>query len=254
MALDDMQLLLAWVDGSDIRELADGFLADVHDPEFRLEQLADFLTSAFDNFLPWAVGLLIAWVNDLLAERNPGGPLIGRLLPGLVRYGVNSEQAVTLFRAGLRSRSVAIAVASGYADDRGTSDESLRDWLCTMDLADWRQRFAPSPSELRSLLEFARPAQTRLAAALLAGDAASIPFRATDDAPGDEEAALRPIPGDPEPPRVGIWTGQLLVGYVLAEHQAEVDAILATGLPLSIRLEAMDDGFVAHLQLLDLEI
>jgi hypothetical protein len=254
IAFDGVQLLLDWVGGCDVRELADAYLADAHDPEFRLEQLADYLTSAFDNFLPWAFGILIAWVNDALAERTEGEAIsLSRSLPAYVRYGVNSEPAVALFRAGLRSRSVAIAVAGDYILHRGSPGESLRDWLCMMDLADWRRRFAPSPSELRALLEFARPAQTRIAATLLSGEVAAIPVRATETVPGDEEATLRPIPGDPEPRRVGIWTGDVLVGYVPAEQHAEVDAVLATGLPLSVRLEAVDGGFAAFLQLVDLD-
>jgi len=251
---DGVQLLHDWVGGRDVRDLADAYLADARDPEFRLEQLADYVTSAFDNFLPWALGILITWVNDALAERtDEEGVSLSRLLPAYVRHGVNSEQAVTLFRAGLRSRSVAVAVAADHLAHRDSPDQALRDWLCTMDLADWRRRFAPSPSELRALLEFARPAGARIAATLLSGDVAVIPIRTTETVSADQVAELRPIPGDPEPPRVGVWAGDSLLGHVLAEHQAEVDAVVATGLPLSTRLQMVDGAVVAFVQLVDLD-
>jgi hypothetical protein len=249
-----VQLLHDWVGGRDVRDLADVYLADARDPEFRLEQLADYVTSAFDNFLPWALGILIAWVNDALVERTEGDQAsLSRSLPAYVRYGVNSEQAVALFRAGLRSRAVAVGVAADYLAHRGSPDETLRDWLCTMDLADWRRRFATSPSELRALLEFARPAQTRVAATLLSGDVAAIPIRATEAATPDQVAELRPIPGDQEPRRVGVWAGEILIGYVMAEHHAEIDAVIATGLPLSTRLQTVDGALIAFLQLVDLD-
>lgn len=250
---DGVRLLHDWVEGRDIRDLADLYLAAARDPEFRLEQLADYITSVFDNFLPWALGILIGWVNEAIADQTDGNEVtLNRSLASYIRYGVNSDPAVALFRAGLRSRVVAVSVATDYLANRNRPDVSLRDWLCTMDLADWRGRFAPSPSELRALLEFARPAQTRVAATLLSGEVATIPIRATELALPDHLADLRPIPGDPEPRRVGVWTGDVLIGYVQAEHHAEVDAVIATGIPVATRLQTVDGALVAHLQMIDL--
>lgn len=254
IAFDVLQLMHDWVGGRDVRELANTHLPDARDPQFRLEQLADFVTSAFDNFLPWVLGIFIAWINETLAERTGGNEMaLSRSLSAYVRYGVNSDQAVALFRAGLRSRAVAVNVASEYLAARTSTDESVRDWLCTMDLADWRRRFSPSPSELRALLEFARPAHTRVAAALLSGEVAPIPIRATEAARPHAAAELRAIPGDPEPPRVGVWADEVLLGYIPAEHHAELDAVVGTGLPMATDVEMVDGVLVALVRLVDLD-
>ncbi len=251
--VDHRGLLRDWVAGGDVQHLANSYLAEVRDPEFRLEELADFITSAFDNFLPWALSLVIEWANKRLTEdEDYEGPELDAALPALVRYGVDSGQAVRLIRAGLPSRSLAAAIARDYTANLAREDQTLREWLCTSDLGEWRTRFGASPLDLRALLEFARPPGTRLAAELLAGESVTIPVRMTTGPRHDAGVEIREMINEPAPARLGLWVGDENVAVVLPEHFAEVDAVRATGIPLTTTLEVVADSQVATLRLTDL--
>ena len=58
-----MSLLIDWVSGVDLQELADRHLGAVASDDYRYEQLAEFVASVFEHFLPWALGTLVDWVN-----------------------------------------------------------------------------------------------------------------------------------------------------------------------------------------------
>ncbi len=53
--------------------MAQTYLSAVPDVSFRMEQLADFLTGTFENYLPWALGSVLAWANEDLVEHDPTG-------------------------------------------------------------------------------------------------------------------------------------------------------------------------------------
>jgi hypothetical protein len=251
IALDMLGLLKAWVAGGDIQDLADGYLGAVADPEFRLEQLADFITAAFDNFLPWAFGLVIEWVNARLeGDQNPD-VAIPASLPFLVRYGVNSRDAVRLIRGGVVSRRLATVVAEDFQAN-GDGEQDLREWLCGMDLAVWRARFAASPMDLRAMLEFARPRGHRLAARLLGGDLVTIQIRAVGEPRASETAVFGDVADEPPPARLGVWAAGELLGVVPPEHSAELDAIRGTGIPMAVSLAVQGDQLQASVQLTDL--
>jgi hypothetical protein len=252
VALDGLGLLKAWVAGTDIQDLADHFMGAVPDDEFRLEQLADFVTAAFDNFLPWAFGLLIEWANQgLEVEPAYEGEQLSPSISSLLRYGVPSEEAVKLIRGGVVSRRLATAVAEGFATDRD-GDEELRRWLCKSDLASWRATFGASPMDLRAMLEFARPRGNRLAARLLGGESVTIAVRAIGDARAGIDARLADLIDEPAPARLGVWLGDDLVAHVPPEHSAELDAIRGTGIPLVVALEVSPEGLQARFELTDL--
>ena len=207
IALDMLGLLKAWVAGGDIQDLADGYLGAVADPEFRLEQLADFITAAFDN--SFAVGIWIGhrWVNARLdTDENPDVS-ISASLPFLIRYGVNSQDAVRLIRGGVVSRRLATVVAEDFQAN-GDGEQDLREWLCGMDLAVWRARFTASPMDLRAMLEFARPRGHRLAARLLGGELVTIQIRAVGEPRASATAAFGDVADELPPARArGVGSG-----------------------------------------------
>jgi len=252
IALDGLGLLKAWVAGTDIQDLADRFMDEVRDEEFRLEQLADFATAAFDNFLPWAFGLLIEWANQSLEDEPAyqGDPL-SPSISSLLRYGVPSEEAVKLIRGGVVSRRLASAVAEAFAVDRA-GDEELRQWLCKSDLAAWRATFGASPMDLRALLEFARPRENRLAARLLSGESVTIAVRAIGEAREGVDARIADLADEPAPARLGVWLVDDLAAVVPPEHSAELDAIRGTGIPIVVDLEVGPQGLQASIQLTNL--
>jgi hypothetical protein len=251
LAIDHLALVLDWVGGASVQYLADTHLGAIRDPEFRLEELADLTTSAFDNFLPWVIGIIVEWVNGRLAGADADEPVLPAALPSFVRYGVASEHAVHLIRSGVASRPLATKVADEYAASPDRGDGSLREWLCSVDFAAWRARFDATPLDLRSLLEFARPRDMRLAARLLNDEEIEIPVRAVRAVEPDAEVILADVPGFPVPSPLGLWKHNAHVATVLPEHLAEVDAVLATGIPLRVSIAVEGESVVARIRLAD---
>jgi hypothetical protein len=251
VAIDEAALLSDWLSGLSVPGLAARYLHDVPDEEFRLEQLADHVTAAYENFLPWAVGIVIEWANLALADGDTGIQL-DTSLPAFIRYGVDSMTAVSLVRAGIPSRSLATAVAGAFLAERHDPEQALRAWLCTFDLIDWRDRYHPSPAELRALIEFARPPGSRLAARLLGGEVVTVPVR-TLAAVGERSAAdIQEIAGEPAPARLGVWVGADRVAAILPEHYAEIEAVRATGVPLAVDVGPGGEGLTVSISLVSL--
>lgn len=246
VAVDSNTVLREWISGVEVADLADHHLGGVRDPEFRLEQIADYLTSAFENFLPWAVGLVLSWANS---ARTGMTFELEMSLPAFIRYGVDTLEAVRLVRGGLPSRSLAASVARDYLVERPGPETTIRQWLCSLDLGAWRDRYTPSPAELRALLEFARAPGTRFAATLLHGEPIEVPVRSLADAPNDSIVELLEVPGDPAPARLGFWLEGELVATLLPDHFAEIDAVLSTGIPMIVTLLIGEAGARARLQL-----
>lgn len=249
LAVDHMALVLDWVGGASVQYLADTYLGETRDPVFRLEELADLTTSAFDNFLPWILGIIVEWVNGRLADDDADGPALPLALPSFVRYGVASEHAVHLIRSGVVSRPLATKVADEYAASSDRGDSSLREWLCSVDFADWRGRFGATPLDLRSLLEFARPPDTQLAARLLNDEEIEILVHAVGAVGAHVAVSLVDVPGHPTPSPLGLWANDALVATILPEHQAEVDAVRATGIPLQVTLATEGRDMTARIRL-----
>jgi hypothetical protein len=57
---------------------------------------------------------------------------------------------------------------------------------------------------------------------------------------GEDVAEIRPLPDDDA--GLGVWAGTDLVAVILPEHLAEAQAVLATGIPLSVVVRPVDDG------------
>jgi hypothetical protein len=234
--LEALELLRDWVRGDSLEELASRYFSPIADHEFRSELLADYISAAFDNFLPWVLGIIVEWTNDRL-EAMDAESRIPASIAGFVRYGVSSSDAAILIRSGVPSRTVATLVAERFSAVLAEEQPSLREWLCQTGIADWRAQFAASPQDLAALLEFARPRGTRLAARLLAGEAITLPLR--DYVPGEWPQALdlRPLEGDPEPARLGFFARERTVGLVGPEHLTEMRAIVQSGIPIHVRLD-----------------
>jgi hypothetical protein len=248
--IDAGAVVYDWIRGIEVNALGELHLEAVPDANYRLEQMADFLTSACENFLPWAISTVITWAN---AARTDTLTDLPSTLPAFIRYGVDSSEAVSLVRAGIPSRSLATRIARSYLAERQVAETTVRSWLCTLDLNDWRDRYSPNPAELRALLEFARPPRARVAATLLAGEGVTLPFRALTPIADGVTAELRPLPDEADPPRLGYWVEGQVVGAVSPEHFAEIDAVRSTGIPIQVQVHIDDNGAVAHLRATQLE-
>jgi hypothetical protein len=224
-----------WVEGRTLDDIAATHLGEVRDPVFRSEQLADFLTATCENFLPWVLGTAIGWANEEL-EALEEEARVCRDLPAFVRYGVASTDAAALLRAGVLSRATAQAVADAYnaADSR---DETVREWLRSMSVADWRQQFAASATDLRALLHYCRIAGSRFVPDLLDEVEVEVPLGQMEGvAHGVHAARIAPLSDDPDPPRLGLWVDEELTDVIPAAHTDDLEAALRLGLPLVVRL------------------
>jgi superfamily II DNA/RNA helicase len=143
-----------WMRGTSLTDLAEKYLSDATDIDFRYEQLGQYLNTYIETYLPHVLAILIQWTNELCAERNQS-VRISLSLTDCLRFGVNSALAASLMVGGLQLRTVAQRVASIAPPVFNV--EEIRDWLRTMEISRLCSLFCTSPFELRNLVEFARP-------------------------------------------------------------------------------------------------
>ena len=160
VSVDLRALLLDWIGGVEIQDLADRHLTAISDDGYRSETLAEFSASVFEHHLPWTLGIVVQWVN---AQLEAGGTDL-RLpdhLPGAIHYGVSTTTALNLMVGGVRSRRLANRVAR-LAPDRIEDDQhTLRDWLADRSITEWRELLTPPrPSSSICCHSRGRPART----------------------------------------------------------------------------------------------
>jgi hypothetical protein len=253
IALDATELLIDWVSGDGVQAMAVRHFGAIADPSFRLEELADFTTAAFENFLPWTLGILVDWVNLRLREQHADPDrYLDPSISGLVRYGVSSTAALRLVRAGVHSRPVASAVARAYELRRVNEGQTLREWLWTTEPSEWRATFNTSPLDLRALLEYARIPGSRVAARLLAGEAAAIPVRPLGVGVwniGSAHVTARASAGPGS--QLEIWSGDVPIATLSPQYLAEIDLIVSSGMPVAFETDVVDDHPVITVRLAD---
>ena len=232
--VDLKALMLDWVAGTQIQDLADRHLGAIEDEEYRSEALAEFSASVFEHHLPWTLGVVLQWVNTRL-ETTGSNRLFPEHLPEAIHYGVRTKTAIDLMRGGIRSRRLANAVAT-HADGRTIdSESSLRDWLAGQTITQWRELFHASPAEMADLLSFARTPGAQVVSSVLAGSAHEVAINTTGhqiDAPAT--ARLIPQPDVPDPAPIQIVTDDGVIGEIrLADHE-EVSQLLGIGVQLDV--------------------
>lgn len=194
--VDLRSLILDWVRGVPLNQLVEAHLSDVDggdDGAFSFEQLSGFLARVCEHHLPFTLGTVLEWVN---AERlEPLCPA----LPSHVHFGVPAPESIELLTRGVRSRRLAVAVASSAAAAEISSSD-LRTWLTDLGAPAWRTAFAAGPSEVGDLLQFVHDPAASIGSALLSGDLVDIPVDSDPGAwPGSEELAVL-VSTDDEPP------------------------------------------------------
>jgi hypothetical protein len=125
-------------------------------------------------------------------------------------------------------------------------------WLRHLSLSQWQQLFSASITELRQLLEFCRDQKGGSVAQLLINGKASITAD-TDlvDLPRSE-AALSPTEDD-ELYSLGIWVNGDLMGKVASRDQADVQAIVSSGLDYSVVFSVNSGVGTLEMELMDPE-
>lgn len=248
IAVDAGGMLGAWLDGVGINELAQGFLSAVPQPDWRLEQAVDSVASHFEHFLAWTSGVVIELANEILTTTGNRVSLCHEL-PAYIRYGVTSPVALRILLSGVRSRRLALEIARQAANE-AIADDDLRRWLGEMQIAEFRERFDASSSELLDLLEFARTPGGYMLRSLLEEGSVEITVQREPtpqrerwiDAPDSRDEAdesdesdtsveIREITGEQHPPRLGIYElpDDRLLGLIPTASYGDVRSILDTG-------------------------
>jgi DEAD/DEAH box helicase len=233
VAIDLAPLLAAWISGEDLGQIADQFLGEVEDEEYRLEQLTDFVTSLVGHYLAWTSGIVIQWANELLVGRDAEHVQLSVALPAFLREGVGSPAALEFLRRGVRSRRLAHSVATAFERETAADQQAdLRDWLVGIGIAGWRARFSPTALDYADLLDFTRSPTGGVLGQLLDGrDAVVACERVSGEvAPGPVE--VQPVHDDEPPQRLGLLQDGRLVGVVPLSHQADIGTLREMGLPI----------------------
>ena len=249
LPVDLMAVLIDWVSGVDLYELADTHIGAVGNEDYRYEQLAEFVASVFEHYLPWALGTLVDWVNDAL-QAKPTSFKVPDDLAAAVHYGVATRDALSLMQGGIRSRRLANRVAESRAElEPGSSKTPLRDWIASQDISIWRSRFDASATEVADLLAFSRDPSVQLVNKVLEGEDYVLSYVERAAVLFESEASLAYEPDQPTPAPLVILVNSEIVGTIGPEHYDDVSLLSGIGIPLDIRVRPLTSGCVLLLRL-----
>jgi hypothetical protein len=230
--------LKLWMGGLDVPSLAAELLPTVTNAAWRLEQTVDAISGAFEHFFSWTVGAVIEQANVILEEIESPTRL-PQDLTYMIRYGVDTQQAIGLLGRGVRSRRLAYVVGQRAASD-GRQLEQVVDWLRLLHIEGWIEEFDATPREIEDLADVTRDASTGLLRQFLSSSEASaklhVPMEPAPSAP--LAVTLRIV--DAHLP-VEVWTvGDRAdrIGIISAAHHSDVFALTSAGLTFS----ALTDG------------
>jgi hypothetical protein len=141
--------------------------------------------------------------------------------------------------SGIRSRRLAHAMVSDLSDDIQPTHEDLRSWLARMSIAEWRERYGASASEVLDLLDFTRLRSRSLLKTLLETGSVAV------ELPGaDEGAELQRLPltiepdrHEPAPQPLALYAEDERIATVAPQDHADLQAILDTGLDLTLAID-----------------
>ena len=232
------EILAGWLGGASLQQLADGSLSEASEPDWRIEQMVDAVTSHFEHYLAWTLGALVELTNSHLSESG-SDLLICPDLGGYVRYGVGKPAALVLMRSGVRSRRLANAVATALPGGDEPHADDLRAWLGGLSVSDWRVQFDSTAPELLDLLDFTRERSRSLLKDLLEQGRINVRL------PGLRTPPFGPITletkkGEPTPAPLIVYASGTEIATVPPPHQADLQAILATGIEIELAIEPHD--------------
>jgi hypothetical protein len=231
---DLLALMESWLAGESLAAIAERHLSQVTDPSWRMEQLVDLVTSLFEHYLSWALGSIVDLVNLRLSDANSNHTICPEL-GGYVRFGVDGPLALTVLTSGVRSRRLAHEV-SGWRGLAPSDETSLRDALVELGLGGWREVFQASTSEMLDLLDFTRSRERSLLRALVENGVVSLRLdkAATSPDATNSRLNLRVVSEVSRPSPIALFDGDVLVATVSARDHSDVQAILASGLDLTL--------------------
>jgi hypothetical protein len=243
---DLVEVLFAWLRGAELTEMASAYFSQAAEIGYRFEQLGDYINDYFEVFLPSAVATVIVWANEKLEADAAADPdiLIPDKIASFIRWGTDEDVALGLLLGGLTSRRLARQAASEYV--RLQPEGSAREWLGAMTIQEILERFAPSPPELRSLVDFARGSSLGLAARLLSSEEVEVTFQPNVDPFARQRVELLFAAGTDFPP-ISIILGRQVVGHVTTSAYSDLHGLSSSGFVFSA--EAWIDVEGGHLSI-----
>ncbi|WP_232327492.1 DEAD/DEAH box helicase [Herbidospora yilanensis] len=237
-----VEVLRDWVSGASLPSLAEKHLRSAKQPEWRIEQMVDAVTDHFEHYLSWTLSALVELVNIRLEEAEVDHRLCPEL-GGHIRYGVQSPAALILMTSGIRSRRLANYIASDLPIEVEAARESLRDWLASIGITEWRTRYSATASEVLDLLEFTRLRRRSLLRTLLETGNVDVAMpTAYRDLPfWDGELEFKPKLGEEYPAPLALYGGDEFIVTVAAADQVDLSAIIETGLEITIEMIPWSD-------------
>lgn len=226
--------LNSWLSGTDIAELAAEMLPGITDPSWRLEHTVDAVSTAFEHYLSWVVGIVVEQANAQLDARS-ARVLLRQEVAALIRYGVDTTQALALLTHGIQSRRLAYRLGQ-VADERGLSVDELREWLSELHMEGWRSEFEASPREVLDLLEFTRARRQSLLRTLLESGSAQVSVRRstlTDEHDLDQPRTVELLAADRPPAELAVLDASERLGVIGARDHTDVLDVLASGLDVT---------------------
>jgi hypothetical protein len=209
-------------------------LPGIPDRSWRLEHTVDAVSTAFEHYLSWVVGIVVEQANAQLDARN-SRVLLRQDLAALIRYGVDTTQALALLTHGIQSRRLAYRLGR-LADERGMSVDELREWLAELHMPGWRTDLRASPREVLDLLEFTRARRQSLLRSLLESGSAQVTVRRAppaDDRDTNEPRTVELSGPDRAPAELALLDGEERLGVVGPRDHTDVIDVLASGLDVT---------------------
>ena len=248
LPVDTRAMVIDWVSGLELVDLAEKHLASVEDEGWRLDQLSDFVSAVLEHALPWSLGTLTTWVNSDLEARDSEKRLPEHLA-GLVRFGVPNTVALELMLEGVWSRRLSNTVSQTYLEVATPTYDNPRSWLCSLDLSEWRRRFNASPTELRDLVAYVRQPGADAIARILDGETLEVPIDTDQLLPMGTEVELSRAAKDEDPARLAVIHGDMTIGFVPPALQSDLEFLVDSGLRLSVSAQNSSSGVQLTLSL-----
>jgi len=237
--IDTVAILRDWINGKELSYLVSTYLAEIDDIEYAYESLGTFLTSTYENYLPWILSVIIGWINNYEKELLDGMNLIDPNLPHFIKYGVNSRIAVKLMMKGLRSRRFANALNKGFlaASDEGYDLDS---WMKSLSIDKLIDIYSASKSEVEDYKSFINPEDSTFLSDLIEKDFSSFYLF------GTYEFSVGPVVFEKKRTDQGnmslyIKQNEMLDIELPIEHHKNIEMLIETGLPFESEITEVDD-------------
>jgi hypothetical protein len=177
---------------------------------------------------------------------DPEPLLLPKGIPAYVRWGVGDPAALDLMSKGMLSRTLATRISSQWKV--AETDQDVFSWLRTLEINDWRRLFSATITELRLLLDFCRKRKGGPAVEFLNSGSTSIEVESQIETLTAGPATLHVL-DESELSPIGIWVAGQLVGKIGSRDQADLQAIISSGLDYSTVYSAESGSGVLRINL-----